>query len=770
MQRDHFSAGPAGDDRHLPMLGEQQVADRRVPTIHRAQQLSPTVLSDEQHDDIDDIDLLAYWRLLVSRRWLILGVISAVAALALIYTLLTPPTYRATAVLQIDTEGMQVMQVQGISPIQGVSDRQYYQTQYELLKSRALAERVVEDLNLVGSDIFQSLQPASWFERLRGLLSLGAPATNQPGPQRVANGAAPPPANADAAERRRATVFIQDGLVIEPVRDSHLVRIHYDSLLPTFSARVANAIADGFIASSMDQQFGASSYAKKYLEDQLAQLKSRLEDSERTLVDFAQKENIVPSANGASLEAQNLSDLNASLAKAQDQRIRAEARWNQAKAVSGAALPADMLADTVLRNLQEQRAKLQGDYQEKAQTFKPDYPTMLALKGQIDEVQKQVVNELANIRASVKAEYDAAASQEKILEKQLANLRAQTLDVDSRSIQYNIFKREVDTNRQLYNALLQRYKEVGMAGGVKSSNLSIVDHAEVPARRYAPSISLNLAVGLLVGAMLGVMLALLLEYLDDTLKTPLDIEQRLHLAVLGIVPKLTKQSPYNALKDPRSAFSESYRSVRTALQFSTDRGVPKVLLITSPAANEGKSTSALTLAQNFTQLGKRVLLIEGDLRNPTLNKILCLSPQAGLSSLLAGAATLAQTVLKTDDERLDVILSGPLPPSPTELLAGPKLASLLLTGAEKYDQIIIDAPPVLGIADAPILANAAEGTLLIIKSGSTGISAAQSAIKRLKAARGRLIGCLLTQYDAQASGYGYGNYYAYGETRRLSGK
>ncbi|MHB8474457.1 MAG: GumC family protein [Gammaproteobacteria bacterium] len=767
MQQEHLPADPHNDDHRLPVLTAKQVADRRVRTSPQAQYLLPAEFGDEPPDDIKEIDLLAYWRVLVSRRWLVLGVVSVAAALALIYTLLTPPTYRATATMQIDTGGMQIIQVQGISPLQGVSDQQFYQTQYELLRGRALAERVVDDLHLVGDGIVQRLQPPSWIQRLRALLNFGAAPTNQPGPRSLAG-----KNDEDAAERRRATALIRKGLVIEPVRDSHLVRIHYDSLLPTFAARVANAVADGFIASSMDQQVGASSYAKKYLEDQLAELKSRLEDSERALVAFAQKEDIVPSSSGNSLVGQDLSDLNALLAKAQDRRIEAEARWNQVKAVNGSVLPADMLADPVLRSLQEQRAKLQGEYQQKVQTFKPDYPTMLALKRQIDEVQKQVVAELATIRGSVKAEYDAAALQEKMLESKLARLRAQTLDVDSRSIQYNILKRDVDTNRQLYNALLQRYKEVGMANGVKSSNLSIVERAEVPRRRYAPSISLDLGVGLLLGTVLGVMLALLIDYLDDTLKTPLDIEQRLRLAVLGIVPKLVRQSPQEALNDPRSAFSESYRSVRTALQFSTDRGVPKTLLLTSPNAGEGKTTSALTLARNFTRLGKHVLLIEGDLRNPSLNKILCLPAQAGLSNLLAGAATLAQAVQKSDDERLDVILAGPLPPSPTELLAGSKLVSLLLTGAEKYDQIIIDAPPVLEIADAPILASIAEGTLLVIKSGSTRISSAQSAIKRLKAARGRLIGCLLTQYDAKASGYAYdyGGYFAYGSVPKLSEK
>ena len=273
----------------------------------------------------------------------------------------------------------------------------------------------------------------------------------------------------------------------------------------------------------------------------------------------------------------------------------------------------------------------------------------------------------------------------------------------------------------------------------------------------------------MLGLMLGVLVAFVLEFLDDTIKTPEDLEQHLRLALLGVVPNLRKGTVAEALADPRSAFSESYRSVRTALQFSTDRGVPKVLLVTSPSAAEGKSTTALTLARNFAQLGKRVLLVEADLRNPSLHRVTGMRAEQGLSSLLAGAASISQVIRDTDDERLQVILAGPLPPNPAELLSGSRLLSMLTIAAEKYDQVIIDGPPVLGIADAPILSNVVSGTLLVVYSGKTRIKTAQSAIKRLAAARAHLIGGLLTHYDAKVAGYGYDyeSYYAYGTTPKL---
>lgn len=752
MDENNLPVGPAGDDarRRLPASVDHDAAQSL--TEHRPATRSLEALSEEHGDAHGDIDLLAYWQMLVKRRWLVLGVLLSVTAASLLLTLLATPIYRASVVMQIDNEEQQVVQVGGVST--QAYDPQFQQTQYELLQSRALAERVAEELKVTAAD---GHGQSAWLGRLRMLVS-PTPATDEGG--------------SDGTLRESAGV-VQRGLSIEPVRNSRLVRVNFDSPSPEFSSRVANAVAEGFIASGLERRFGASSYAKTYLEEQLKLVKARLEQSERQLVAFAQKENLVSTSEGQSLAGQNLSELNSALATAQEQRIRAQARWGQAQAASGAALPADMLGNSIVRTLQEQRAQLQGEYQQKLQVFKADYPEMLQLKSRMDELDKQVSAELANIRASVRAEYNAAASQERLLQGQLGTLRTQALDVDGRSIQYNILKREVDTNRELYDGLLQRYKEVGVAGDVRTNNISIIDRAQVPTVRFKPNLGLNLAIGLLLGLTLGVLAALVVEFFDDTLKSPADIEQRLKLAVLGIIPKLSKHSPGEAAKDPRSAFSESYRSVRTALQFSTDNGVPRVLLITSAVAGEGKSTSALTLARNFAQMGKRTLLIDGDLRNPSLHKTLGMHAEIGLSNLLAGGrATLFESVLSTGESGLDVILSGPLPPNPAELLSSSRLVSLLAIGAQSYDQVIIDGPPIMGIADAPILANAADATLLVVLSGKTRIATAQAGLKRLRSARAYVLGSVLTQFDAKAAGYGYSyayeGYYDYGNAPRLN--
>lgn len=723
-------------------------------------------LQQSDRRDEDEIDLLAYWHILVKRRRLIASILIAVVALALLATLLATPIYRASAVLQIEKQSSQVIQVDGIQPGSDLGgwDPDFLQTQIELIKSRSLSERVASELHMDQAAMDRLYAPG-WLDRILALL--------QPKSRQATSGKADKPANQAKDLLKSASGIVAGGLSVDPVRNSKLVVINFDSPSAQFSARAANALADGFIAAGLERRFGASSYAKTYLEDQLKLTKARLEESERKLVLFAQQENLVDTGDkGQSLAVQNLTQLNAALATAQDQRIRAQARWQQA---SGGAMPADMIGNSNIRNLQQQKGALQAQYQLKLQTFKPDYPDMRQLKSQVDELDRQIGQEIGGVRASVKAEYDAAAKQEQMLMGQIAALRTQALDVDGRSIQYNILKREVDTNRQLYDGLLQRYKEVGVAGDVRSNNISIIDRAEVPDGRFKPSLIRNLALGVLLGAMLGVLIAFLLEFLDDTLKTPEDIEQKLKMPVLGVVPKLgPKESMAAVASNPQSSFSEAYRSVRTALQFATDHGVPKTLLISSSGAGEGKSTTAQALARNLTQLGKRVMLVDADLRNPSLHKAFGLRAEHGLSSLLSGACSFADVVQPSGEERLDLILAGPLPPNPAELLSGTKLISLLTVASERYDHVIVDGPPVLGLADAPILANTVDSTLLMISSGKTKSGAAQAALKRLLTARARIVGCLLTKYDARTAGYGYGygyqyeSYYAYGNKPRLT--
>ena len=726
-----------------------------MPAVASSQALSPDLrVPESAGTDEDGIDLMSYWRIMVKRKWTVIGALVFVLSATVIGTLLVTPIYRAAASLRIDRDTIEIVQVGAVSAAKGPGESDFYQTQYELLKSRALAEKVVNQLGIKDlSGIPRSSRPTVW-SKLKSLLN---PESKK----------AP---TASSTDKRDIVAAFRGGLVVAPVGNSALVEVMYDSPDPDFAARAANALAEGFTASNLEHGFESSAYAKSYLEDRLQELKVKLEDSERALVKFAQKEQILSAggAGGGTLTEQNLGSVNADLSKARSERIRAQSRWQQAEGSSGMGLPADMLENSGIRKLQEARSRLLAEYQDKLRLFKPAYPTMLQLKGQIDEMDKQIAIEASNIKSSIRAEYQAALSQEKMLQSELDGMKVDVLDLQGRSIQYNIAKREVDTNRQLYDGLLQRYKEIGVAGGVTTNNISIVDRAD-GAYKLKPDMQKNLIMGLLLGTILGVLLALLFEYLDDTVKSPEEIEKLLGLSVLGVIPKLKSPlSPASAFEDPRSGFSEAYRSVRTALQFATDRGVPKSLLITSATPGEGKSTTALTLAKNFAQLGKRVLLIDADLRNPSLHRQLGLENSSGLSNFLAGAIKATDVLQPTVFPHLVFMASGPLPPNPAELLVGRKLISLLTVAMEKFDQVIVDGPPVMGLADAAILGNICGGTVLVVEAGETRVAVARNSLKRLLAARARIAGAILTKFAAGrgAHGYGYGygdySYYEYG--------
>ncbi len=757
------------DPHHDPrqdLFPTYQGQDNRQLAIARNHAISvDTRLGDPVVETEDNIDLLSYWHIIFKRRWMVLGVLGIIFITSLVGTLLTTPIYRATAILQIERQSMQVMDVQGVTPTEDIYADDFYQTQYELLKSRALAQRVVGQLGLAESGELERMQPGSPWQKIMGLFGNNAKSDAIAAPQTMQQ------SDADlTAKQNQLAGSFAGGISIEPVRNSRLVRIHYDSPDPAFSQKAANAIVEGFIASNLERKFDSSAYAKTYLEERLKELKLKLEDSERKLVEFAQKEEIIGTSGGenaGTLTQQSLQSLNTAYGKAQEDRIRAESRWAQAQSSSAISLAMESGNTGFITSLQESRGKLMAEYQDKLKLYKPAYPAMVQLKSQIEEIDKQIGNEAGNIRGAIQAQYLAAVKQEGMLLAQIKGLKTDVLDQEGRSIQYNIFKREVDTNRQLYDGLLQRYKEIGIAGGIGTNNMSIVDRAQMGGQ-FKPDLMRNLILATMVGLLLGCLLALGFEYLDDSLKVPEDIEKQLGLSILGVIPKLKEpQTPTTALQDLRGPFTEAYRSVRTALQFSTDKGVPRVLLITSASPGEGKSTTARALAQNIAELGRRVLIVDCDLRNPSLHRHFNADNSTGLTNFLAGGMKPMELIQKTAMPNLSYLSTGPLPPNPAELLMGSKLVSFLTVAVEKFDQIIIDGPPVLGLADAPILANRATATLLVIEAGETRVAVAKNAIKRIFAARGHLIGAVMSKYNAKLhSGYGYGagdyDYYSYG--------
>ena len=697
-----------------------------------------------------ELDLAKYWAMLMKHRLLIAGSVLAAVVIGLVITLLTPPTYTAAATVQIDREATRVLDSEQTSPGDLRFSMEFFQTQYGLIRSRSLAERVIDSLGLASSDTFIE-QMGGEFEARDGETA----------------------AQQMARRRERVIRLIAAGLDVSPQRDSRLVEITFSSPSAAVSARMANAIAENYIQSNLDRKFDASLYVREFLEERIAETKAKLEATERQLVQYADDQQIIRledstnAGSGAqsSLAASSLSTINQALSQARVDRISTEERWRQARGASLMSIP-EVIASPAIQAMVAQRVAVEAEYQQKSSVLQADYPEMVELQSRIDELDSQIRSLAVSIRDGIRAQYEIALNQERALQSRVNGLSNDVLDLSDRSVEYNILLRELDTSRQLYDGLLQRYKEVGVTGGVTANNVSLIDRAIAPKTPSSPKLPLNLALAFVLGLGLGVVAALLIEALDDSITTPGDVEEKLGLPGLGNIPLLANdEDAISALRDVRSPFSEAYYSLRTALQFTTSHGAPKSLLLTSARPGEGKSTTAFATALNLSRTGKRVLLVDGDLRNPSMHRVLEMDNSQGMSNFLSGSADLKGVVRKTPFATLDFIPCGPLPPNPAELWSGDRLQVLLDQALAIYDHVVIDGPPVLGFADAPLLSSSVEGTLFVLESRGTGRRQALGALRRLSFARGHVLGAVLTKFEASKTrneGYDYSYDYDYG--------
>ena len=481
---------------------------------------------------------------------------------------------------------------------------------------------------------------------------------------------------------------------------------------------------------------------------------------------------------GKTVVDSDIEAINTKLTEARYEKIRLELIWQRVETADGLEIAEIRNNETVQEN-RKLRSELSAQYQQKLNLFKPSYPEMKQLQSQIKELDEQLAQAVKAVKADIKSSYEAARITLAMLEAELEKGKTTLVEQRNRSIQYNILQREVDTNRQLYDGLLQRYKEIGVAGGIGTNNISFVDKAQMPGAPASPNVNRNLLMGLLAGLALGFMIAFGLDFLDETFKVPEDIEKEVGLPVVGIVP-LPKDgvSIDVALQDQRSSVSEAYRSLRTSLQFSTPQGLPSSILVTSSMPSEGKSTSAVGIADALGKIGLKVLLIDADLRKSSLHKRLDLRNERGLTNYLIGGIDAADTLQVTRMANVFAITSGPLPPNPAELLSGTRMADLVTAARDAYDIVIVDGPPIIGLADAPLLAGATQVTLLLVSANSTRKSSLRVAVKRMQAVRTNIVGTVLNKFDRREAGYGYGygygysdyEYYGYGQKQLPSQK
>ena len=718
---------------------------------------------DDANDSFSVKDML---RLLAKYKWVLLAAVTLCTTAAMVKGLTTTPVYQAAVLLQIDRASARIVQFnKDVDPLQE-DDSLMLQTQYELLRSRSLAERVIDDLQLdpargrlagvaPGTPVGVAVEPApsqgGWLASvLDGYRRLGKPSVN----------------DREFLGREALVGGFMGSVTVEPIRNSRLVKVKVTNSNAAQAARIANAIAQGFITLSMERRAQSSVYAKSFLEDQLKTTKAKLEESERTLNAYAKSNSILTLDEKTNVISQTYTDYSSALGKVEQERLKAESLYN-AVAANPESAP-QVLDSKTVQSYKEQRAKVEAEYLTNLAVYKPEFPKMLQLKSQISELDKRIKSEALSVLASVKGQYDAAKRQEDQVRARLQDTRKEVLLTQDKSVDLNLFKRELDTNRQLYDGLLQRLKEVGVTSGVTSNNISVVDEANTPLFPISPNLMKNAGIGLLAGLLLAAGFIFIREHLDDSIKRADEIEAKLDLPLLGMIQLVKKKvAQGNALalltiEDPRGAFAEAYRSMRTALQFSTAEGAPSRLMVTSSVQAEGKSTTALALAINFAQLGQRVLLIDADMRNPSQHKALERSNDSGLSSYLSGDVEVEALIQATKIANLSILTAGPHPPSPVDLLMGPLLLKLLdRAEALGFEKIVIDAPPVLGIADAIVLGNQVQNILFAVKAGDTRLSSVRDALRRLRLGGLMPLGVVLTSMDTAETHY-YGYYGGYG--------
>ncbi|MBA1376208.1 GumC family protein [Sphingomonas ursincola] len=698
------------------------------------------------------INLLSLWRTVVRRKVMIIGVLIASLALGAIATLLSEKQYTASATLEISRQENQIVDVQALRPDSAGTDLEFYQTQYSLLEARSLAARVANKLRLGSDAAFIELFAEDEASRLSDSGERNSKDINQ-------------------IRREQAIDLLLEHVTITPVRGSALVTVSFTSPDPAISQKVANTWVEQFIAASLARKFDATSYARQFLEQRLEELRARLEDSERRAVSYAQREQIIrlpggSTAEGASggaptrsLLADELERMNSELAKATGERVELQSKANSLSSAAGDGVSAALAA------LRSKRTELSAEYANLLTTFAPEYPKVKAVASQLGELDKGIAREERRIGSSNSAAYQQAVQREANLKSLVSQLKAELLQQEVRSIQYNIFQRDADTNRELYNGLLQRYKEIGVAGGVGTNNISIIDEAKLPEVPSSPNLLNNLLLALLAGSVLAAGSVFAAEQIADHISDPDQVEPRLGLPLLGIVPA-TNEEFLDVIRDRKSEQAEAYIAIITRLAFATVHGTPRSLCVISTRPAEGKSSSAVGVALALSKVGKRVLLIDGDMRSPSIGRAAQVAEKSGLSNYLAGQDDFVPLIVRSEYLDIDIMPAGPSPLNAAELLTGDRLNRLLKRLEAHYDHVVIDSPPVLGLADAPLIASNVEACLYTVESATVRVTQIRSAMKRLPS-QVNLVGVMLTKVDTQRAKQLYGYDYGYGYGKNI---
>lgn len=721
-----------------------------------------------------EVNLRDYWKVIQKRRWTTLAFFIIVVATTAIVTFAMRPIYRGTTTILINKENPQILDFKEIFAL-NTMDLDYYQTQYKILESRSLAKKVIQIMKLADHPEFHPAPaPSPWEKWKNSFWSFWQ--------QKLAFLEIESfPKSVKKDEPSLETKLIDEFLTklkIEPIRNSRLVKIHFDSHYPELAVRVANALATAYIQQNLETRFTSTEKAREWLNRQLEDLKAKVERADEVLQAFGSRHDIISLEEKENITMQRLTELNEALAKAEMERMAKEALFRQTQDDQLDSLPS-LLENKLIQDLKQSFIQLEAQYLKLGEKYKPDYPEMKRLQTQMEVIQKRLHGEIQKVISSIRADYEASLKKEDLLRAAFEKQKAKAMEMKQKAIQYNILKREADTNKELYRGLLQRMKEAGVSAGITASNIQVVDYAELPTKPFKPNKELNLLLACLVGLFLGVGLAFFCEYLDNTIKTSEDVEVLVRLPSFGLIPEISKERrkllgvgqsyPVELITHghPRSLLAEAYRNIRTSLLLSFSERPPQTIVISSPNPAEGKTTTAINTAIALSQTGARVIIIDADLRKPRLHQILARGNGLGLSNFLSGRTSLESIITPTRIPNLSFIPAGPLPPNPSELIGSAIFKKMTHSLKEQFDHVVFDSPPVLGFADTTILSTLVDGIVLVVLGGKTPKETLQRAKDVLLQVEAHILGVVINRVDTRRSDYNHYYYhYYYGKEKQ----
>ncbi len=751
---------------HLRKIGSAEDVGRAPALLHAFEgaQVPHSGYGYDAQDGEKEINLFRIFLYVLHYRWLLASMAAVGLVCAFAATMMMTPKYKASAQLEVMVPSAKVFQ--DIEVTSESSDVRAFQTASEKLRSRAIAERVAFNLGLSERADFlfprPSFSPFNIISRAFGIASATGELNDYPPEQRA----------------RMAVERLQKNLAVTLVPNTSLLSITYSDQNPQYAYEIANQVAQSFIDQRVDQASDTSAQARKFIQEQVTQAKARLQQSEEALVAYAKQAGITITGDDNSLITASLTEINKALSAAVQENLDYGRMVQQINNGQGSSLE-PVLKSEGLEKLRGKLAELNADYQQKRGLFKPSFPEMQQLRSQINELENQINLGVRAITDSIKYKYQETQAKVTDLQRKLSELETEQTNYQDKNIQYTILKREVDSNRSQYDSLISKLNEVSVGSELKNQNAAVVDLAVLPEKPYSPWLALNLAIGLFLSMLAGAVTIYVLELLNNTFANPEQVERELQLPLLGILPAIEESEFARAMADPQSGLSEAYRSLRTSLQFSGEQGAPHTLAVTSSEPSEGKSTTIYKLAEDFAALGAKVLVIDADMRRPTLHRVFKMDNAVGLSNVLTSTIRRDDLpmLIKQVKPNLSLMTAGTIPPNPADLLSSSKMGLLLQKLGRSYDVVLVDSPPVIGLSDALILSRMTEATLLVVSSNQVTRKAASAALKRLRNAGGNIVGAAFTKFSVRRLDYNYSykylnyNYYQYGEdTPKLEDK